>query len=654
MSGPSKPSPTNEPNFRLIAKNMTEMVMAYDMQRKLFFANPAAETLTGYSLDELEKAQFICWVHPDDRERMLAQWDPLFEGKAFYDEEYRLITKDGRIKWASASWGPILDDTGRQVGVQGRERDITDRKMAEEILRHSEQQHRIDEERYRAIFENSPFPMWEEDFSSVKRYLDSLASSGVTDFHAYFASHREAVEECFRRIRVLDVNRAARDFYGTSNREELITDLAKIFDEPAWEVLTEEMSVLAEVGSPYRVEFQTRNLKGEERLVNMVVSIVDTPRSDWSRVIVTFADITDRKHLEERLVQSQKMESLGRLAGGIAHDFNNLLTVINGYSDWTLQQMDPRNPLRAGIMEIRNAGERCAEMTRQLLAFSRKQPVKPRPLDLNQFIAESQGVLNAVIGDDIELSFLPGDDVGNIEADTGQMHQVLMNLVVNAREAMPNGGRVNIKTYRSDQFAVLEISDTGHGMDEPTRQHLFEPFFTTKSNHKGTGLGLATVFGIVKFAGGRIDVSSEPGAGTTFTIYLPRTDASAALKLQETAGEFRGHGTVLVVEDREEVRVLTTHLLEELGYRVLSAACGTEAIAAAERETGAIDLLLTDVIMPGMNGREVADVLMPLRPGMKVIFMSGYTNQLLGDSSVPYLQKPFTRSKLIQLLRSLG
>jgi PAS domain S-box-containing protein len=362
--------------LRLIAKNLTEMVLAYDMGRKLVFVNPAAETLTGYSMDELEKANFIRWIHPDDEHRMVALWEALFQGKPFHDEEYRLVTRDGRVKWVVASWTPILDDSGSQVGVQGREFDITQRKLAEAALRHSEEKLRVDEERYRLLFENSPFPMWEEDFSDIKRYLDSLAAAGIADMPAYLRQHRSEVEECLRRVRILDVNRAARDFYGASSKEDLLAGLDRIFDEPAFEVFREEVSRLAENQTSFQTEFAVRTLRGEERLVDMIVSIVDSARQDWSRVIVSFFDITDRKRLEEQFFQSQKMESLGRLAGGIAHDFNNLLTVINGYTDWILSKIEPGNPFREQLAEVRGAGERCAALTQQLLAFGSKQVVR--------------------------------------------------------------------------------------------------------------------------------------------------------------------------------------------------------------------------------------------------------------------------------------
>ena len=261
----------HETHFRLMAKNLTEMVLAYDMDRRLTFANAAAETLTGYSLAELENSHFICWIHPDDRHRMMEYWDRLFEGKSFYEEHYRMLTRDGRLKWVAASWGPILDDAGKQVGVQGRERDVTARVMAEETERQSEQRLRVSEERYRTLFEDSPFPMWEEDFSSLKSFLDELRAGGVTDLRAYFAEHRHALQECVRRVRIVDVNRTAREFYGASTKAELVGGLSRIFDEGAYEIFCEEMVTLAETNSIYQAEFQTRTLQGEERTVNMIV-----------------------------------------------------------------------------------------------------------------------------------------------------------------------------------------------------------------------------------------------------------------------------------------------------------------------------------------------------------------------------------------------
>ena len=540
------------------------MVLAYDMERRLVFVNPAAETLTGYSIDELKKENFICWIHPEDQHRMLAFWDPLFQGKSVYEEEYRLVTKDGRVKSVVASWTPVLDDSGNQVGVLGREFDITLRKLAETAHHHSGKKHRADDERYRAIFENSPFPMWEEDFCDIKLYLDSLIAAGVSDIQGYLRSNRAAVVECIRRIRILDVNRAARDFYGAGNKEELLRGFDGMFDEQAIEVFRQEIATLFENQSSFQIEFPVRTLKDEERLVVMIVSIVDSARHDWSRVIVSFFDVTDRKRLEEQLVQSQKMESLGRLAGGVAHDFNNLLTVISGYTDWILREMEPDNPFRARLTEVRTASERCTELTRQLLAFSRKQILRPGPLDLNHLIGESQGMLEHVLGDDIRIRTDLAEGLGTIEADRSQLHQVLMNIAVNARDAMPSGGTLTMTTRNVEATpeVLLEIRDTGQGMDESTRRHVFEPFFTTKKGSNNAGLGLSIVFGIVSRSGGRIEVQSQPGEGAVFRIYLPQIASPADTKPQVPSKKGPRPGTGTVLSESKTAKTFESSLVQ--------------------------------------------------------------------------------------------
>jgi two-component system cell cycle sensor histidine kinase/response regulator CckA len=638
----------SDARFRSIARNLTEMVLAYDMNRRLTFVNPAVQTLTGYSPADMEKQQFICWVHADDRDRMLAYWDRLFEGHSFHEEEYRLVTRDGRMKWMAASWGPMLDESGRQVGVQGRERDVTHRRMAQETVR-------LREEHYRTLFEDSPFPMWEEDFSSVKELLDELKARGVTDVREYLATHRADAEECVRRIRVVDVNRAAREFYG-GTRDQLIGDLNRICDDAAYEVVCEEMGALADSNSTYRTEFDTQTLSGETRTVTMIVSIEPSP-GDWSRVIVSFFDITDHKRLEEQVLQSQKLESLGRLAGGIAHDFNNLLMIIAGYSELLLGDPGLTPGVRSGLNEIRNAGDRGAELTRQLLAFSRKQVGQPRAMSLNSLIRESRGMLERVIGEDIELAVRLDPEAWTIRADRGQLHQVLMNLVVNAREAMPGGGVLTIETCNvhegAGDFLRLSVSDTGVGMDDRTRQHVFEPFFTTKRLSKGTGLGLSTVYGVVTQAGGHLAVSSEPGRGSVFNLCFPRLRAPASP--EGAAGEprmaVRAAGAVLLVEDQAEVRRLAGTILRNMGFTVLEAGDAGQAISVAEQFEGEIRMMLTDVIMPGMNGRELADRVAELRPRTKIVYMSGYTDRVMGidgelDDTVEYLQKPFTAAQL--------
>jgi PAS domain S-box-containing protein len=385
-------------------------------------------------------------------------------------------------------------------------------------------------------------------------------------------------------------------------------------------------------------------------------------------------DITERKRLEEQFRQSQKLEAIGLLAGGIAHDFNNLLTVISGYSDITLRRMREEDPVHRNISEVKKAAERAAGLTRQLLAFSRKQVMQPKVLNLNNVIAELEKMLRRLIGEDVALHTAPQPELGSVKADPGQIEQIIMNLAINARDAMPRGGNLTIETanvYLDDEYArnhiavtagpfvLLAISDTGTGMDQETQTRAFEPFFTTKESGRGTGLGLSTVYGIVKQSGGNIWVYSELGRGTTFKIYLPRVDEGAQeYERAESEGATQGTETVLLAEDEEAVRKLARQILEMYGYHVLEAANGGAALLLCERHRGSIQLLITDVVMPEMSGRELADRLARLHPEMKVLFMSGYTDNavvhhgvLIGETN--FIQKPFPTEGLVRKVREV-
>jgi hypothetical protein len=377
-------------------------------------------------------------------------------------------------------------------------------------------------------------------------------------------------------------------------------------------------------------------------------------------------DITERKRTEEekekltaQLVQGQKMESIGRLAGGVAHDFNNLLTVINGYSQLLLAKLSAGDPLRAGLVEISKAGERAAGLTRQLLAFSRKQVLEPRVLDLNQVVEEMRSMLGRVVGEDVEVRVALHAEAGMVHADPHQLEQVLMNVVVNARDAMPGGGKLLIETARVGRYVMLAVSDNGEGMDEPTRRQIFEPFFTTKGVGQGTGLGLSMVQGIVAQSGGYINVYSEPGQGTTFKIYLPAPAETAADAGRPAAlPALGGKETVLVVEDQAEVRAYAVAVLKAYGYRVIEAENAGVALLLCERDGERIDLVLTDVVMPNVSGRELAHRLEKLQPGIQVLFMSGYTDTVIAHNGVleegaEFIRKPFSPEQLAGKIRAV-
>ncbi len=438
----------------------------------------------------------------------------------------------------------------------------------------------------------------------------------------------------------------------------------------------EAMEASVATGAEYDVEHRIVRPDGNIRILHAHGEGIRDDSGALVSITGTVQDITEHRRLEEQFQVSQKLESVGRLAGGVAHDFNNLLTVINGYSELLLGQLEPVDPLRGPIEEISRAGERAAGLTQQLLAFSRRQVLQPRVLDLNAVLGDTGNMLRRLIGEDIELITTLPAGIGRVMADAGQVHQVLMNLVVNARDAMPGGGRLLIETANVDldsvyaekhpavkpgPYVMLAVSDTGIGMDEATQAHLFEPFFTTKATGAGTGLGLSTVYGIVKQSNGSVWVYSEVGKGTTVKVYLPRVDAEttdAAAPQRPAAGELRGSETVLVVEDQAEVRALAREILTTYGYRVLEAANAGEALLLSERYAGPIHLMLTDVIMPGITGRELASRLSGVRPEMKIMFMSGYTDNVLLqggvlDPGAGYVQKPFTPEKLLGPVRAV-
>jgi two-component system, cell cycle sensor histidine kinase and response regulator CckA len=512
-------------------------------------------------------------------------------------------------------------------------RDLTEQKRAEAELRQSE-------ERYRDLVENAHDIIYSHDLEGNYTSMNRAAES-ITGYPT-----KEAL--------TMNLSQMVSSEYLPVAQEMLERKLA------GENVTAYELELIAKDGHRVAVEANTKLV-----LQNGVpVGVQGIAR-----------DVTERKHLEDQLRQSQKLEGIGQLAGGIAHDFNNLLTAINGYSSLALQRIEGNPSVRIYLEEIKKAGDRAANLTRQLLAFGRKQILQPLPLSLNDIVTDMNKMLQRLIGEDIQLSAKLTTDLKRVKADPGQIEQVLVNLIVNARDAMPHGGKLTIETANTEldreyasahvgvlpgAYVVLAISDTGTGMDEQVRRQIFEPFFTTKEKGKGTGLGLSTVYGIVKQSGGNIWVYSELNHGTTFKVYLPAlasTSMSAEVKAVEIPIQ-GGSETVLLVEDEEVVRGLARQILEDAGYRVLVARQGEEAIRLCIEHAKEIHLLLTDVVMPGTGGKEVADRLGALRPGIKVLFMSGYTDEAIVhhgvlDSHVKFIQKPFSPAALAKKVREV-
>jgi PAS domain S-box-containing protein len=492
------------------------------------------------------------------------------------------------------------------------------------------------EERYRSLFDQGPHPMWVVD--------------GET-------------------LRFLEVNLKAVSHYGYSREEFLAMTLVDI--RPPEEVpsmLAGVQTVLA--GQPSIGRHRHRTKAGQL----LEVSVASRPVTFAGRraLLAVVEDVTERQRLEEQLRQAQKQEAMGRLAGGVAHDFNNLLTTILGYSELIARRLADRPEVLARVEEIAKAGRRGAALTHQLLTFSRRQALNPQPVDLNRAVAGVEGMLRQLIGEDIEIVTRLRAARGVVVMDLGHLEQVIVNLAVNARDAMPAGGRLSIETADSGpgepgeaggpgQEVVLAVTDSGSGMDEATRSRIFEPFFTTKEQGRGTGLGLSTVYGIVQQSGGRIEVESEPGRGSRFAVHLPLAAAGVESAVPEravTGGPPLGSETVLVIEDDPALRKLVGLLLQSGGYAVLAADSPAAAIALAASHGGAIDLLLTDVVLPGMTGPEAVARLLVLRPAMRCLFMSGYTGgepgyaSRLAPGSV-LIEKPFTKEALLRKVRAV-
>ena len=623
----------SERRYREIFENAKDAIYVHDLNGRYTLVNPAAEELSGYSRDEILQLSVFDMASPEHVELICNSLKQKLTDHAPTTYEIEAIRKDGTRVPVEVS-SRLIYRGGRPIGVQGSVRDISERRRAEEVVRASEQ-------RFRDLVENANDIIFTCDMlgniTSLNRAGERV--TGYTAEEALKMNFAQAVSpDDIAKVRhMLSRKRAA--------------DVATVYD----------LELITKSGGRAAVEISSRAILKDGEAVG-VQGIA--------------RDITDRQRMENdlrasqaQLQQSQRLEAVGQLAGGVAHDFNNLLTAIIGYSDFALRKMRANNPIRRDIEEIKKAANRAATLTRQLLAFSRKQILKPEVLDLNLVVGDMHKLLERLIGEDIDLVTTLGSDTDPVKADRGQLEQIIMNLVVNARDAMPFGGSVTIETanvlfdkaYTSEhvpvkpgKYAMLAVSDTGLGMDANTQLHIFEPFFTTKELGKGTGLGLSTVYGIVKQSGGFIWVYSELNVGTTFKIYLPSlTELHFDQELTSIDTAETETGTVLLVEDDPLVRNVALRALESAGYTVLESGNGHGALAMAHSCDDEIDLLITDVVMPLMGGRELAQELSALHPKTSILFMSGYTDDAvvrhgIMDKDIEYLQKPFTPESLVR------
>ena len=618
--------------FRLISDNAADMIAVVDMDGNRIYNSQSYSRVLGYDEDELKHSSSFEQVHPDDREMVRKAAEDARRTGIGRTLEYRIRHKDGSWRVLESTASVIRTPRGEPQKLVIVNRDITERKEAAESLRQSESG-------FRSMVEDAPYGIF----------------------------------RCHSNGKLLSANPAFQRMLRYDHPDELLqTNLVEdVFDSPSE---FQKLKNLVDDGKEFKdVAVELRRKDGNKITVRCRGRSVTDPEGLPSFDVFA-EDVTEKRILERQLQMAAKMEAVGRLSGGVAHDFNNLLGVIIGYSQLFKRKLDPQSPLREHAEEIEKAGQRAAALTRQLLAFSRQQVLTPAVLNLNDLVAEMLKMLPRLIGEDIAVSTSLAADLGRVKADHGQVEQVIMNLAVNARDAMPSGGQLRIETAnreldqgyvrhhpgaRPGQYVMLSVADSGTGIDAETLAHIFEPFFTTKELGKGTGLGLATVYGVVKQSEGYVWVDSELGKGASFQIFLPRVEEEQTAQVPMKTLEGQGAGaseTILLVEDSEPLRKLTRSFLESHGFDVLVAQNGEEAIDVEARTSKKIHLLLTDVVMPGINGRVLAERLHLKQREMKVLYISGYTDSFIAihgvlERGMTLLNKPYTEDELVQKVR---
>jgi PAS domain S-box-containing protein len=625
---------SSEEKFNAIFDYADLGIAMLDYKGYMIRANPTFQRLLSFKDDSLTNLAIEKLFRSEEAASISLIRDEIFQGRRkLFKAEASLQRADGSSLQADLTFSPVHDQAGKVQHIMIMVNDLTPRKKAEAALRRSE-------DRYRRFFN------------------DDLTGDYLATVDG----------------RIIVCNMAFCRIFGFPNIEEAKqSSIIKLFTDPQ-----QLLSLLAEIQKIRRLdnyELKLQSCQGEPRyLIANIVGLFDA-RNQLTGIRGYLFDISPYKKIESQFMQAQKLGAIGRLAGGVAHDFNNLLSVINGYSQLALEKISESDPLRVQVEMIFKSGQRAEALTRQLLAFSRRQMLQPKIMDLNEQICDLEKLLNRVIGEDIQLVVRIHPALARIKADPSQMEQVIMNLALNARDAMPEGGVLTIETnhitlsdhyirhhptMQPGSYVMLAVSDTGTGMSSEVQARIFEPFFTTKPEGQGTDLGLSTVYGIVKQYGGFTWVYSEVGKGATFKIYLPVAE-SHPVALKSTIAEdasLEGSETILIAEDDGNVRVMVESLLSEQGYSVLTAQNGDEALKIAARHPSTIHLMITDVMMPEMNGNDLARQLSNARPEMKVLYVSGYTDDAITyhhllDSDAHFLQKPFDTDELVLRIRQM-
>ncbi len=692
-----------EERFRTVADFTYDWEYWAGPNGKMIYVSPSCERITGFRAEEFmqDPELVIKILHPDDRVAMEEHFQEISESDLRNRElssvlDFRIVRRDGTLRWMNHTCRPVFSADGQWRGRRVSNRDITKRKASEERIQRLSRLYATLSQVNQTIVRVKDRDALFQSICRVAIEFGKLQMAWIGMIDADTGSLTRVAHEALEAGGPHAVDIGAEDVL--FSREPLARTIEKgemvIYDNigatsglQGWceAALKQGYQAAAIVPvrckdkvigalnlysavSGYFTDEEERDLLAE---IGMDLSFaLDTIESEAEHQ----RSRESQAKLEEQLRQAQRMESVGRLAGGIAHDFNNLLSVIIGYSEVALLKLPGDDPIRETLQEIKKAGGRAAELTHQLLAFSRKQVIEPKVFDLNSAIVELSRMLERMIGEDIKLNMFLSDELGRIKADRGQLEQVIMNLAVNARDAMPSGGRLTIETanvelddaYARDHFPVipgryvmLAVSDTGIGMDVETQRHIFEPFFTTKEQGKGTGLGLSTVYGIVKQSGGYIWVYSEVNKGATFKVYLPRIEAEEQI-IPKINGErsLAGTETILLVEDADGIRKLTQECLASKGYTILAASDAPEALLLAGQHSGPIHLLLTDVVLPSIGGPELAKQLVTIHQETRILYMSGYTDDAIVhhgvlEPGIAFLQKPFSVDDLWHKVRNV-
>ncbi|MEP6668128.1 MAG: PAS domain-containing protein [Chthoniobacter sp.] len=631
--------------FHQLADNITDAfwIRSPDLS-VVHYISPAFERIWGRSVESLyaHPHQWIDFIHPEDRERVEGAFAALTGDTPSLDIEYRIMRPDGEVRWVRVRGFQVRDAAGKLIRHTGIVTDVTERRQAVEKLRES------------------------------KRFAESIAENSTSIIYLYDLETRRSVYS----------NRNAAEALGYSHAEVVAMGEnflpAKMHPEDLPRILQQHAEYAHVTDNRvFDLEFRLKDAGGNWHWMWSRETVFNRrPNGAAWQILGSAQDITERKRMEVGLFQSQKMETVGKLAGGVAHEFNSILTAIIGQSELLIGKLPADSPLVKNVAAISRAAVRAATLTRQLLAYGRKQTLLPEVLDLNTVLADMEETLRHLMTRNADVSIVPGSGLKQVKADARQIEQVIMNLALNARDAMPNGGKLMVETanvsideesvggypeLKPGDYVMLAVTDTGTGMSEATKARAFEPFFTTKGVGEGSGLGLSTCYGIIKQSGGHISLYTELGRGTTFKIYLPQVEQEVMIPVQRPASSAlpRGTETILLVEDDADLREMAATLLRQLGYTVWVAADGIEALnLKQQRDTGYIDLLLTDVVMPHMSGKELADRVRALNPHTQILFTSAYTenaivHQGVMEKGVVMLQKPFTPSALAHKLREL-